>query len=69
MQYMIYAGVIMAVLGLAGLGYCIALARRVKRDADAGVDTKRPYANAGSAQYSCAWHCFYRLGARHRLGC
>ncbi len=40
MQYMIYAGVVMAVLGLIGLGYCIKLARDVKRDADAGTDTK-----------------------------
>ncbi len=40
MQYMIYAGVVMAVLGLAGLGFCIRIAGGVKRDAEAGKDTK-----------------------------
>ncbi len=39
MQYMIYAGVVLAVLGLAGLGFCIRMATGVKRDAEAGKDT------------------------------
>ncbi len=40
MQYMIYAGVGLAVLGIGGLGFCIKLARDVKRDDIAGKDTK-----------------------------
>lgn len=40
MQYMIYAGVGLAILGLVGLGLCIKIARSVKRDADAGENTK-----------------------------
>ncbi len=40
MQYMIYIGVLMAVLGLVGLGISIKKATQIKRDADAGKDTK-----------------------------
>lgn len=40
MQYMIYIGVVMAVLGLVGLGVCIKKAGGIKRDAEAGQNTK-----------------------------
>ncbi len=40
MQYMVYGGAGMAVMGLVGIGFCVRLAGRIKRDADAGEDTK-----------------------------
>jgi len=40
MEYMVYGGVVLSAGGLIGLGYCIMLARGVKRDADAGENTK-----------------------------
>lgn len=40
MQYMIYIGAVMALLGLAGLGLSIKKAMKIKRDAEAGEDTK-----------------------------
>ncbi|MCF6304781.1 MAG: hypothetical protein L3J33_05370 [Rhodobacteraceae bacterium] len=40
MQYMVYGGAVLAVLGLVGIGYCVWMARGIKRDADAGSDTK-----------------------------
>ena len=40
MQYMIYAGVVLTVLGLGGLGFCIKRAIKIQRDANEGEDTK-----------------------------
>ncbi len=36
--YMIYAGAVMAVLGLIGLGYAVRLALKLKKDAPEGQD-------------------------------
>ncbi len=38
--YMIYAGVVLAVLGLIGLGYAMLLALRLKKEAPEGQDAK-----------------------------
>lgn len=38
--YMIYAGVVLAVLGLVGLGVSVRMAFKIKKDAAAGQDTK-----------------------------
>ncbi|MBL4806959.1 MAG: hypothetical protein JKY31_06665 [Rhodobacteraceae bacterium] len=40
MKYLIYAGIVLAVLGLIGLGICIKMAGGIKRDANAGENTK-----------------------------
>ncbi len=38
--YLVYAGVVLAVLGLVGLGIAVRMALKIKKDAEAGQDTK-----------------------------
>lgn len=38
--YLVYAGVVLAVLGLVGLGYAMRLAVKLKKDAPEGQDAK-----------------------------
>lgn len=39
-EYMIYAGAVLAALGLIGLGFTVRMAFKIKKDATAGQDTK-----------------------------
>lgn len=39
-DYMVYAGAVLAFLGLVGLGISVRMALKIKKDADAGRDTK-----------------------------
>lgn len=38
--YMVYGGAVLAVLGLAGLGYSVLLALKLKKDAPEGQEAK-----------------------------
>ena len=38
--YMVYAGAVLAVLGLIGLGYAVSLAMKLKKDAPEGQEAK-----------------------------
>jgi len=38
--YMVYAGAVLAILGLIGLGYSIRLAMKLKKDAPEGQEAK-----------------------------
>lgn len=40
MQYLVYIGILFAITGMIGLGYCIKLASAIKKDANDGQDTK-----------------------------
>lgn len=40
MEYLLYLGVVMAVLGLIGLGFCIKMAAGLKKAEANGEDTK-----------------------------
>ena len=40
MQYLVYAGVALAVIGMLGLGYCIKTAASLRKEANEGHDIK-----------------------------